>query len=260
MKVVLFCGGMGMRLREYSDTIPKPMVEIGYRPLIWHLMRYYAHFGHKDFILCLGYRGDLIKKYFLNYAEWMSNDFVLSNGGKDISLYNSDIGDWTISFIDTGLQANIGQRLKRVEQYLEGESVFMANYSDGLTDLYLPEYVDYFCKSDKVASVLCVKPSQSFHIMSIEDGGLVKNISSAKDADLWVNGGFFIFKKEIFEYMREGEELVLEPFQRLIDKDELIAHRYNGFWAGMDTFKEKQTFDDMYARGETPWAVWKQRR
>ena len=132
MKVVLFCGGMGMRLREYSETIPKPMVEIGYRPIIWHLMRYYAHFGHKEFILCLGYRGDLIKKYFLNYAEWLSNDFVLSNGGRDITLYNSDIGDWTISFIETGLQANIGQRLKAVEKHLADEPVFMANYSDGL--------------------------------------------------------------------------------------------------------------------------------
>jgi glucose-1-phosphate cytidylyltransferase len=260
MKIVLFCGGMGMRLKEYSDTIPKPMVEIGYRPIIWHLMRYYAHFGHKDFILCLGYRGDLIKKYFLNYAEWMSNDFVLSNGGKDISLYNSDIGDWTISFIDTGLQANIGQRLKMVEEYLAGEPVFMANYSDGLTDLHLPDYIDYFHKNDKVASVLCVKPSQSFHIMSMGDDGLVKNISSAKQADLWVNGGFFIFKKDIFQYMRDREELVLEPFQRLIDEDELLAYRYDGFWAGMDTFKEKQAFDDMYARGETPWAVWKQPR
>jgi glucose-1-phosphate cytidylyltransferase len=260
MKVVLFCGGMGMRLKEYSDTIPKPMVEIGYRPIIWHLMRYYAHFGHKDFILCLGYRGDLIKKYFLNYAEWMSNDFVLSNGGKDISLYNSDIGDWTISFIDTGLQANIGQRLKMVEEYLADEPVFMANYSDGLTNLHLPVYIDYFHKNDKVASVLCVKPSQSFHIMSMGDDGLVKNISSAKQADLWVNGGFFIFKKDIFQYMRDGEELVLEPFQRLVDENELLAYRYDGFWAGMDTFKEKQAFDDMYARGETPWAVWKQPR
>ncbi len=107
------------------------MVEIGYRPLIWHLMRYYAHFGHKEFILCLGYRGDLIKKYFLNYAEWMTNDFVLTNGGRDVSLFSSDIGDWTITFVDTGLQANIGQRLKMVREYLNGDPVFMANYSDG---------------------------------------------------------------------------------------------------------------------------------
>jgi len=257
MKVVLFCGGFGMRLREYSDTIPKPMVEIGYRPIIWHLMRYYAYFGHKDFILCLGYRGDLIKKYFLNYAEWVSNDFVLSKGGKDISLFNSDIEDWTISFIDTGLQANIGQRLKAVEKHLEGEAVFMANYADGLTNLYLPDYIDYFNKQDKVASFLCVQPSQSFHIVSMGKNGLVKNIAPVSQSDLWVNGGFFIFKKEIFEYMEEGEELVMEPFQRLTEKGELIAYRNKDFWACLDTFKEKQLFDDLYARGETPWAVWK---
>lgn len=256
MKVVLFCGGLGMRLKEFSETVPKPMVEIGYRPILWHLMRYYAHFGHKEFILCLGYRGDLIKKYFLSYAEWMSNDFVLSNGGRDISLFSSDIGDWTITFIDTGLGANIGQRLKRVEEHLEGESVFMANYSDGLTDLYLPDHVGHFYKQDKVASFLCVRPSHSFHVVAMDDDNSVKSISPVTQSAVWVNGGFFIFKKEIFEYMREGEELVVEPFQRLINQKELIAYRYGGFWAGMDTFKEKQMFDDMYARGERPWAVW----
>lgn len=256
MKVVLFCGGMGMRLREYSETLPKPMVEIGYRPIIWHLMRYYAYFGHKDFILCLGYRGDLIKKYFLNYAEWLSNDFVLSNGGKDISLYNSDIGDWTISFIDTGLQANIGQRLKAVEQYLEGEDVFMANYSDGLTNLNLTDHIDHFYKHDKAASFLRVQPSQSFHIISMGDNDQVENITPVNESNIWVNGGFFIFKKEIFEYIRDGEELVQEPFQRLAEKKELIAYQNKGFWACLDTFKEKQLFDDLYSRGKTPWAVW----
>ena len=257
MKVVLFCGGLGMRMREHSETIPKPMVEIGYRPIIWHLMRYYAHFGHKEFILCLGYRGDLIKKYFLNYAEWMSNDFVLTNGGRDVSLFTSDIGDWTITFVDTGLQANIGQRLKMVEEYLNGDPIFMANYSDGLTDLYLPDHLDHFCRHDKVASFLSVRPSQTFHVVTMENDSLVNNISPVQKSDLWVNGGFFILKKEIFEFMREGEELVIEPFQRLITEKQLIAYRYDGFWAGMDTFKEKQMFDDMYARGETPWAVWK---
>ncbi|MBV6451634.1 MAG: glucose-1-phosphate cytidylyltransferase [Anaerolineae bacterium] len=256
MKVVLFCGGMGMRLREYSETIPKPMVEIGYRPIIWHLMRYYAHFGHKEFILCLGYRGDLIKKYFLNYAEWLSNDFVLSNGGKDISLYNSDIGDWTISFIDTGLQANIGQRLKAVEKYLVDEPTFMANYSDGLTDLYLPDYIDHFYSRDKVASFLCVQPSQSFHVVAMDRYNLVKSIAPVGQSDLWVNGGFFIFKKEIFNYIKDGEELVHEPFQRLTEEKNLIAYRNKGFWACLDTFKEKQLFDDLYAKGNTPWAVW----
>lgn len=257
MKVVLFCGGLGTRMREYSESIPKPMVPIGYRPILWNLMKYYAYYGHKEFILCLGYKGDLIKEYFLNYNEYVSNDFVLKNGGKELYLYNSDISDWTISFVDTGLQSNIGQRLKAVEPYLNEDEIFLANYADGLADLYFPAYLDYFHKQNKIASFLCVQPSQSFHVVSMEEGNLVTSISPVKKADLWINGGFFIFKKEIFDYMRDGEELVNEPFQRLIEKKELISHRHNGFFGCMDTFKEKQQFDDMYNRGEMPWAVWK---
>lgn len=257
MKVVLFCGGLGTRLREYSETIPKAMAEIGYRPIIWHLMRYYAHFGHKDFILCLGYRGDYIKKYFLNYNECLSNDFVLSNGGKTVHLYNNDIEDWRISFVDTGLHTNIGQRLVAVKSYLEDEEVFLANYADGLSDLDLNLYLDHFDKNDKVASFLCVQPSQSFHVVSLGNNDLVKTIEPASKSDLWINGGFFAFKKEIFNYIQSGEELVVEPFQRLIEQKQLIGYRNPGFWACMDTFKEKIMFDEMYAKGQTPWTVWK---
>ena len=257
MKVVLFCGGLGTRLREYSETIPKPMVEIGYRPILWHLMKYYASYGHKDFILCLGYKGDYIKKYFLNYDECISNDFVMTNGGKEVSLYNSDIKDWTITFVDTGLNANIGQRLKAVEKHLANEEMFMANYADGLTDLYLPRYLDFFCEQDKTASFLCVKSSQSFHVVSMIDGSLVTDITPVCDTGIWINGGFFIFRHEIFDFIQEGEELVHQPFQRLIERKELIAYQHEGFWACMDTFKEKQLFDDLDARGNPPWAVWK---
>jgi glucose-1-phosphate cytidylyltransferase len=256
MKVVLFCGGLGTRLQEYSTTIPKPMVEIGYRPIIWHLMKYYAHFGHKDFILCLGYRGDYIKNYFLHYDECLSNDFVLSKGGKELELYNSDISEWTISFIETGLNSNIGQRLKAVEGYLEGEDVFLANYSDGLTDLPLPEQIEHFYRADRIASMLCVKPSQTFDVLSMGADSFVEDMEPISKADLWINGGFFIFKKDIFEYIRPGEELVCEPFQRLIAQNQLLGYRYRGFWACMDTYKEKRMFDTMYSTGQTPWAVW----
>ena len=143
MKVVLFCGGLGLRLRDYAEHVPKPMVSIGYRPILWHVMKYFAHFGHKDFILCLGYRADLIKQYFLNYNECLSNDFVLSNGGKSLDLANSDIHDWKITFADTGLRSNIGQRLLAVRKYLANEEVFLANYADGLTDLDFSSYLDY---------------------------------------------------------------------------------------------------------------------
>jgi glucose-1-phosphate cytidylyltransferase len=256
MKVILFCGGLGTRLREYSETIPKPMVEIGYRPIIWHLMKYYAHYGHKEFILCLGYRSDYIKNYFLKYDECLSNDFVLSKGGQEIHLYNSDISEWTITFVDTGLNANIGQRLKAVERYLGDDEVFMANYTDGLADLPLPAYIDSFYKQDKIGCFMCARPSQTFHLVSADNEGLVTSIEPIETSEMYVNGGYFIFKRDLFKYINDGEELVCEPFQRLIAEKQLVTYRHNGFWLSMDTFKEKKLFDELYVRGERPWAVW----
>lgn len=257
MKVVLFCGGLGMRLREYSESIPKPMVNIGYRPILWHVMKYYAYYGHKDFILCLGYKADVIKNYFLNYDECLSNDFILSQGGKKLELLNSDIQDWRITFVDTGLTSNIGQRLKAVEGYLEGEETFLANYSDGLTDLPLPRLIDHLYEHQKTACFLCVRPTQSFHVVSMKNNGIVGAIQHVVHSNMWINGGYFVFRKEFFEHINEGEELVQEPFSRLIEKEELMAYKYEGFWACLDTFKDKQRLDDLYARGEAPWEVWK---
>ena len=260
MKVVLFCGGLGTRLREFSETIPKPMVNIGYRPIIWHLMKYYAHFGHKDFILCLGHRGDYIKRYFLDYDECLSNDFVMSDGGRSVQLENTDISDWKITFVDTGLNSNIGQRLMAVEKYLEQDDVFMANYSDGLCDLNLDNYADFFYQKNRIASFLSVRPSQSLHSVKQDDDNHVINIEPIDQSGFMINGGFFIFKRQIFDYINRGEELVIEPFQRLIAEKQLVTYRNPGFWACMDTFKEKKLFDDMYACGEMPWAVWENGR
>jgi glucose-1-phosphate cytidylyltransferase len=256
MKVVLFCGGLGMRLREYSDAIPKPMVEIGYRPILWHVMKYYAHYGHKDFVLCLGYRGDAIKNYFLNYSECASNDFTLTRGGKNIELVNRDIDDWSITFVDTGRNANIGQRLKAVEPYLNREEVFLANYADGLTDCHLPSVIGEFTKRQAIGSFLSVRPIQSFHVVQVQDDGGVSDIKDFNGSGLWINGGFMVFRTQIFDYIKSGEELVHEPFQRLIKENKLMSYRYEGFWVSMDTFKDKQRLDDMYARGETPWMLW----
>ncbi|HXI52323.1 MAG TPA: glucose-1-phosphate cytidylyltransferase, partial [Candidatus Saccharimonadales bacterium] len=173
MKVVLFCGGQGMRMREYSDVIPKPMVQIGYRPILWHLMKYYAHYGHKEFILCLGYRGDTIKNYFLNYDECVSNDFVLTGGGRNVQLISKDIDDWKITFVDTGLHSNVGQRLMRVRKYVENDEIFLANYADGLTDLPFTTLQDYFLKSNTVACFLGVRPLASYHLVSLGEEGVV---------------------------------------------------------------------------------------
>jgi len=258
MKVVLFCGGLGMRLRDYSESIPKPMVNIGYRPILWHVMKYYAHYGQKDFILCLGYKADIIKNYFLNYNEYISNNFIMSKGGKNLKLINSDINDWNITFVDTGMKSNIGQRLLSVKKYLEDEEVFLANYSDGLTDFYLPKLIEQVKSHEKVAGMLCVRPNQSYHIISMEKDGIVKDIQGVDWADLWINGGFFVFRKEIFKYIKPGEDLINEPFKRLMQHNQLIAQKYDGFWISMDTFKDKQYIDDMYYHGDTPWEVWKQ--
>ena len=257
MKVVLFCGGLGTRLREYSETVPKPMVNIGYRPIIWHLMKYYAHFGHTEFILCLGYRGDVVKQYFIDYDERLSNDFELTGGGKNVKLYGRDIENWKITFAETGANANIGQRLKAVERYIGDDPEFLANYSDGLSDLSLAAYLDHFHRQNTIGSFVCVRPSQSFHVVSLADDDRVQDIRHTAEAGLWINGGFFAFKREIFDYLKEGEDLIQEPFQRLIGVQQLTAYRHEGFWACMDTFKDKQAFDDMNARGDTPWQVWK---
>lgn len=256
MKVVLFCGGLGTRLREHSDTIPKPLVNIGYRPIIWHLMKYYAYYGHKDFILCLGYRGDLIKEFFVNYNEWLSNDFVLTNGGEDIELLNNDIRDWRITFVDTGLHTNIGQRLVAVKEHLKGEDAFLANYSDGLSDLPLDSYIKGSLEKNKVASFVSVRTPHSFHSVKVGDDGLVTSIGQVSDSEFWVNGGFFVLKNEIFSYIKEGEELVEEPFKRLIGENQLYSYKHHGYWASMDTFKDKINFDRMFARNHSPWQVW----
>jgi glucose-1-phosphate cytidylyltransferase len=255
MKVVLFCGGAGMRLRGYVDDVPKPMVQIGTRPILWHLMKYYAHFGHKDFILCLGYKGSVIKDYFLHYDEAVSNDFVWSQGGKKIHLLNRDIDDWTITFVESGANATIGERLKSVEPYLEGEEMFLANYGDGLSDLELPVMINAFRQSDAVASLLLVQPTASFDIVQTTPGGDITEISPLSQSGIWINGGFFVFRNEIFQHIYPGEELVQAPFQRLIERRALLAYKCTGFWQCMDTFKDKQRLEEMN-QTTAPWKVW----
>jgi glucose-1-phosphate cytidylyltransferase len=257
MKVVLFCGGLGTRLREHSETIPKPLVTVGYRPILWHLMRYYAHYGHKDFILALGYRGDQIREYFLNYRETLTNDFVFSKGGENIELLASDIRDWRITFVDTGLHSNIGQRLLRVKKYVQDEEIFLANYADGLSDLPLNPHIEQFRKSDAVARFMAVKPAHSLHLVEANAEGLVTGFGRSADADYWVNAGFFCFRQSIFDHIEEGDELVERPFEQLIKARKLTVHRYQGFWQQMDTLKDKIQYDRLEARGQCPWMVWR---
>jgi glucose-1-phosphate cytidylyltransferase len=256
MKVVLFCGGQGMRLRDYSDQIPKPLVDVGQRPILWHLMKYYAHFGHHEFILCLGHGAQKIKEYFLNYREWETNDFVLSKGGKQIDLLGTDIHDWTITMVDTGRASNIGERLRRVRDHIGDDEYFLANYADGLSDLDLDPYVDAFVGSGNVAQFLTVRAPHTFHIVHADADGYVQSLEHVGRSTVRVNAGFFVFRRDIFDVMHEGEELVIEPFERLMQQRRLIAVSYDGFWQNMDTFKDKVELDAIAAGDAPPWQVW----
>jgi len=256
MKVVLFCGGLGLRMHPETETLPKPMVPVGEKPLLWHLMKYYSYFGHKDFILCLGFKGEEIKKFFLNYDECLSNDFVLSQGGKR-QLFRSDIDDWRITFVETGLNAEIGQRLKAIRKYVENDEMFLANYSDGLSDLSLPKIIDFSIKKGKIGCLLSVKPFYAFHVVSTSPDGYVRDIRQSAKTGMRINGGYFVFRNQIFDYIKEGEDLVNEPFERLISQRELVAYEYDGFWASLDTYKDKQRLDELVLKNNAYWQIWK---
>jgi glucose-1-phosphate cytidylyltransferase len=260
VKVVLFCGGLGMRMREGAASAPKPMNMIGDRPLLWHVMRYYAHFGHTDFILCLGYGAAAVKDYFLRYDETQSNDFTLAAGGRDITMHSTDITDWTVSFIDTGLNSTIGERLMRVRSHVEQEEMFLANYADTLTDAPLNELVSAFQSSDAVASMLAVPPVSTHHVVEIDEHGQVTGVREVRDLMQWENGGYFTLRPAIFDALRAGEDMVPHAFGRLLDQGRLLAHRYTGFWRAADTFKDRAELEEMFQKGQCPWMLWDSHR
>jgi glucose-1-phosphate cytidylyltransferase len=260
MKVVIFCGGRGLRLRDDGYNTPKPLARIGTRPVLWHVMSYYAHYGYRDFVLCLGYRAEEIKRYFLEYQEALSNDFVLKRGGHSVDLLNRDIDDWTITFVDTGLHASIGERLRAVQHHVGDEEAFLATYGDGLCDVPLDGYVEDFLGRDRVAAFLSVVPGASFHFVDTDAAGQVIGLRSVHEADVRINGGFFVFRRAIFDYLRPGEDLVDGAFHRLIEDKQLVAYRYDGFWQCLDTFKDRQALEELESHGNAPWMVWRRGR
>lgn len=255
MKVVLFCGGLGTRIRDYSESIPKPMIPVGPHPILWHIMQYYSQYGHRDFILCLGYKANVIKDYFLNLKPSTQGDFVISDFGKSIEVLGTNPPDWRITLVDTGIWRNIGERLLAVKHLLNDEEYFLANYSDGLTDAPLPSVIESFKRSGKVGGFVAVRPPFNFHLAEFGGDGAVNRIRSSQEAEIWINGGYFVFHKRIFDYMNEGEELVLAPFNRMIEAGELFAYKYQGFWRAMDTLRDKQLLEDMVDKGDIPWKV-----
>jgi glucose-1-phosphate cytidylyltransferase len=246
-------------MRSHVDAAPKPMMAIGDRPVLWHIMRYYAHFGHTEFILCLGYGAASVKEYFLHYDETHSNDFVMSKGGQSIELLESDISEWRISFIETGIDTSIGERLRRVRHLLDDDEIFLANYGDVLTDAPLNRIVDDFIASDAMASLLAVPPQESFHVVDMDDDCTVTGIKSVATLPLWENGGYFVLRQGIFDVLHRGEDLVGDAFPRLIREGRLKAVRHSGFWAPMDTLKERSLLEDLHRSGKAPWELWARR-
>jgi len=255
VKVVLFCGGYGMRMREdHTDALPKPMQMVGPRPLLWHVMRYYAHFGHTEFILCLGYGAEHIKNFFLNYQETSSNDFTLRDG--QVHLMSTDIRNWNITFVHTGLDTPIGERLRRVRQYVDSDEVFCANYADVLTDAPLDEMTAKLLRSGAAASLMVVPPQQSFHCVDVGPDGMVTKITAVSELPLWENGGYFILTPEIFDHLPENGDLVEDACGALAKEGRLLAQQYEGFWKPADTFKERAELDAAWAAGRRPWVLW----
>ncbi|RBO94386.1 sugar phosphate nucleotidyltransferase [Nocardia puris] len=255
MKVVLFCGGYGMRMRGgSSDAAPKPLQMVGPRPLIWHVMRYYAHFGHTEFILCLGYGAEHIKNYFLTYQESMSNDFVIRNG--QVELLHTDISDWTITFVDTGVESAIGERLRRVRPHLGEDEYFLANYSDVLTDAPLDEMIEKFTASGAAASMMIVPPQSSFHCVDVGTSGEISGITPVSRLPLWENGGYFVLTQDVFDLLPPGGDLVEDACGALARQGRLFGYQHFGFWKPADTFKERAELDAAYQHGDRPWMVW----
>lgn len=251
MKVVLFCGGLGVRMGEATQRIPKPMIPVGTQPILFHIMRWYASWGHREFILCLGYRAEVIKRFFLEYNEALANDFVLAEGR--VELLARDTEDWKITFLDTGVQATIADRLRAAEPYIGQDEVFLANYGDGLTDAPLDEMITVLQRSGKTALFMSVRPRIDYHVVRFGEGGLVNSIERMSVADVRINGGYFVFRRAIFDVLEPGDELVEQPFSRLIERGELLAYSYDGFWEPMDTIKDKQKLDALLESGQAPW-------
>jgi glucose-1-phosphate cytidylyltransferase len=250
MKVVIFCGGLGIRMGEEGERIPKPLIMVGTRPILWHIMRWYASWGHTDFILCLGYRAESIKEYFLDYNEALGNDFVLA--GREVTLLGSDTDEWTITFLDTGVHAPVGDRLLAAQPHIGDDEFVLCTYGDGLTDAPLNDMIDRLVQSGKTGLFMSVRPRLSYHVVDADDEGNVRAIELMSSADVRINGGFFVFRRSIFDELEPGEE-IMEAAVRLALRGEMIVYRYDGFWAPMDTMKDKQDLDAIVANGRAPW-------
>lgn len=253
--VVILCGGMGTRLREETEYKPKPMVEIGGRPVLWHIMKIYAHYGFREFILCLGYKGNVIKEYFLNY-EMMCNDCTVHLGKENRISYQSNHKeqDFKVTLVDTGHSTMTGGRIKRIEPFIKTDS-FMVTYGDGLADINISSLVEYHYKHKKIATLTATRAPSRYGVLGLGENNKVTHFREKVQAD-WINGGFLVFNKQIFEYLDADCILEKDPMERLANDGELKAFLHDGFWVGMDTYKEYEMLNDIWNNGNVPWRVW----
>jgi glucose-1-phosphate cytidylyltransferase len=253
--LVILCGGMGTRLREETEFKPKPMVEVGGRPVLWHIMKLYAHHGFRRFILCLGYKGSVIKDYFLNY-DAMSNDFTVHLGQQNRMTYQSTHTeqDFEVSLVDTGLRTMTGGRLKRVEPLVDADT-FMVTYGDGLGDVDISALVEYHCSHGALATLTAIRPPSRYGVLELANDGRVVRFAEKAQSE-WINGGFFVFNRGIFDYLDEECVLEQEPLQRLAAEGQLRAFSHRGFWMGMDTYREYEMLNQIWDSGKPPWRVW----
>jgi glucose-1-phosphate cytidylyltransferase len=258
MKVVVLCGGLGTRLREETEFKPKPMVEIGGRPILWHILKIYAHYGFRDFVLCLGYRGDAIKEYFLNY-EVMNNDFTISLGQKSHIEYDGSHEEqgFQVTLANTGLESQTGGRVKRIRKYIEDDS-FLLTYGDGVTDANIGAIVEFHKSHGKLATVTAVRPISRFGNVTIDSAGRVGQFQEKPQSDGWISAGFMVLDRGVFDYIG-GDDSILEreTLERIAGDGELMAYRHDGFFYAMDTYREYQYLNELWNSGAAPWKVWK---
>jgi glucose-1-phosphate cytidylyltransferase len=257
MKVLVLCGGQGTRLREETEFRPKPLVDIGGRPILWHVMKLYAHYGHRNFVLCLGYRGDMIKEYFLNY-EAMTNDFTINLGRLHAVAYHAahQEQNFSVTLADTGPSTMTGGRVRRAQKYVKGDT-FMVTYGDGVADVNVEQLLDFHRRHGRLATITTVRPLSRFGMLNLGDDGAVTRFTEKPRLDGWASAGFFVFERRVFDYL-DGDDCVLErePLERLAAEGELMAYRHEGFFFAMDTYREYLALNDLWAAGQAPWKVW----
>lgn len=258
MKVVIFCGGLGTRLREETEFRPKPMVPVGERPILWHIMKTYAHYGHKEFILCLGYKGEAIKDYFRNY-HWNTSDVTLRLGAKPQIKYLTQHSeeDWTVTMIDTGLNTMTGGRLRRVLPYLKDET-FLLTYGDGVTNSDINASIKFHQRQKKILTMTAVQPPGRFGDLEIVDGRVMAFKEKPERQAAFINGGYFVVDPRIAKYLGESDGCVFEnePMNTLAAEGQIAAFQHTGFWQCMDTYREQQLLTNMWTSGKAPWKVW----